>query len=110
MRICVINQLNLITFVTILPLRNGVDYDFPADPAARSWPDGMGSFTDAVAESLQVDTPTPKPTLKPTNTPLPKPTNTPTSTQTPTDTPTAKPTVKETTTPLPKPTNTPTTP
>jgi hypothetical protein len=65
---------------------------------------GIGSFMDAAAAQLQIDTPTLKPTLKATNTPPPKPTNTPTVK--PTNTPTTKPT----STPTVKPTNTPTTP
>jgi hypothetical protein len=69
---------------------------------------GIGSFMDADAAQLQIDTPTLKPTVKATNTPPPKLTSTPTvkptdtPINTPTDTPTVKPTVKATNTPPPK--------
>ena len=59
---------------------------------------GIGSFMDAAAAHLQIDTPTLKPTTKATNTPLPKLTSTPT----------VKPTTKAADTPPPKLTNTPT--
>jgi hypothetical protein len=75
---------------------------------------GIGSFMDAAAAQLQIDTPTLKPTIKATNTPLPKLTSTPTlkptntPTNTPTDTPTIKPTIKVTNTLPTKLTTTPT--
>ena len=77
---------------------------------------GIGSFLEADAAQLQIETPTLKPTLKATNTPPPKltstptvkPTNTPTNTAT--DTPPVKPTIKASNTPTVKQTNTPTTP
>lgn len=71
---------------------------------------GIGSFMDADAAQLQIDTPALKPTVKATNTPLPKvtrtptvkPSNTNTATNTPIDTPTVKPTLKATNPPPPK--------